>query len=163
MDFEIRWQQKTKSCHSAAKEFNNNKLIKLIFHHQCRGDANYDKDDGCVNKQRTGNRTKNTYARVRTKSSDGAVNTYRSIEMSSITNVHTNDTMEEEEEKYQDNNGCVAFDSNWITIYGTVLGRTISDSGKFTDCICKSFGDNVGRRRKNNFGVLMKEIGKISI
>eukprot|EP01083_Nonionella_stella_P142272 439877_1 len=106
---------------SAAEEFNNNKLIKLIFHHQCRGDANYDKDDGCVNKQRTGNRTKNTYERVRTKSSDGAVNTYRSIEMSSITTVHTNDTMEEEEEKYQDNNGCVAFDSNWITIYGKYL------------------------------------------
>eukprot|EP01083_Nonionella_stella_P072876 196704_1 len=136
---------------NAAKDAQNKELIKVIFHHQCRGDANFDTDADGANKQRTGNRTRNTY--------EATVNTCSEIEMQPITQVHA---MEKEEQKCtgstEDTNSG-EYDANWITIYGTVSGRTISDSGKFTDCICESFRDNVGRRWKKNFGTLVREIG----
>eukprot|EP01083_Nonionella_stella_P168538 569329_1 len=49
--------------------------------------------------------------------------------------------------------------SNLVTISGNIKGRTMSDYGGFTKCICQSFGKNVDRRRKADFNSLCIEIG----
>eukprot|EP01084_Bolivina_argentea_P047931 88365_1 len=49
--------------------------------------------------------------------------------------------------------------SNLVIISGTVKGRVMSDSGKFTKCICESFGGNVERKIKADLNFLFTEIG----
>eukprot|EP01084_Bolivina_argentea_P274467 467847_1 len=53
----------------------------------------------------------------------------------------------------------VSSDANLMIISGTIAGRTLSDSGNFTECICESFGKNVDRIIKADFNSLYVEIG----
>lgn len=57
----------------------------------------------------------------------------------------------------EDANICA--DSNLVIISGNIAGRTMSDSGYFTKCICESFGKNVERILKADFHSIYVEIG----
>eukprot|EP01084_Bolivina_argentea_P031170 57697_1 len=61
-----------------------------------------------------------------------------------------------------DNNKFVHIskDSNILTIYGNVTGRSLSDSGAFTACICDVFKDNLTKLWKVNLNTLITEIGR---
>eukprot|EP01084_Bolivina_argentea_P253496 425836_1 len=50
-------------------------------------------------------------------------------------------------------------DCNLVIISGNIPGRTMSDTGGFTKCICESFGKNVERIMKADFHGLIAEIG----
>eukprot|EP01083_Nonionella_stella_P146628 461419_1 len=50
--------------------------------------------------------------------------------------------------------------SNLIVVAGNVLGRTMSDSGAFTHCICQSFRHNLANTFKANLNTLMIDIGR---
>eukprot|EP01083_Nonionella_stella_P079302 217487_1 len=56
--------------------------------------------------------------------------------------------------------GAISFDSNYMTISGTISGRTMSDCGHFTKSICDSFGSNMNRKIKADFNALMSDIGR---
>eukprot|EP01084_Bolivina_argentea_P125800 222843_1 len=91
-------------------------LIKIIFHHGCRGEDKY----------------------------VGNVIT-RGIKYGGCRD-DANDTI-------------ISEDSNWAVVWGNIKDRTVSDSGAFTDCICKSFGENLQKTWKIDFRTLMTEIG----
>eukprot|EP01084_Bolivina_argentea_P237089 398554_1 len=63
----------------------------------------------------------------------------------------------------RDNNEIsdVSANSNLITIYGNIDGRSLSDQGDFTRCICKTFNMNLQKSwwMKRNFNSLITEIG----
>eukprot|EP01084_Bolivina_argentea_P076149 137984_1 len=50
-------------------------------------------------------------------------------------------------------------DSNLVIFSGNIKGRTMSDSGNFTKCICESFTKNLQRTIKADFNSLFVEIG----
>eukprot|EP01083_Nonionella_stella_P203581 742783_1 len=116
-----------------ASDADNVKLIKLIFHHGCQGQQNYSVIDEVP--------VKNTQLQTRGPSIHILADAHNSI---SNTNIDTN----------------MAHDSNLVIVSGNIKGRTMSDSGNFTKCICESFGDNVQKRIKADFNTLIVEIGR---
>eukprot|EP01084_Bolivina_argentea_P289240 496633_1 len=55
----------------------------------------------------------------------------------------------------------IAYDSNCLIISGNIKGRTMSDSGNFTKCICNSFKKNLKKKiMKLDFNSLLVEIGR---
>eukprot|EP01084_Bolivina_argentea_P038228 70688_1 len=58
--------------------------------------------------------------------------------------------------EYNSNN--ITYESNFKIISGNVPGRTMSDSGNFTQCIYQSFSNNLTRNMKWTFDALIKEI-----
>eukprot|EP01084_Bolivina_argentea_P294015 505799_1 len=117
----------------AAEDKNiNYDIIKLIFNHVCQGENNYS----------SGNLLANI--------DEEYVFQQRGIFSNDIGG---NESIE------SDNSDDVSADSNLQVISGTVPGRTMSDSGLFTECICKSFGTNVTRFKKRDFNTLIVEIG----
>eukprot|EP01084_Bolivina_argentea_P180439 311747_1 len=59
-----------------------------------------------------------------------------------------------------DNSIDLSYDSNYVIISGNVPGRSMSDSGLFSQCICDSFRANLARRIKADFTALVAEIGR---
>eukprot|EP01084_Bolivina_argentea_P111322 198666_1 len=122
-----------------ADEEENIGLIKLIFNHGCQGEANY--SDGNImglNTYHTTNNEQiddNLYYATR-----GALNMHRTID-----NNHDYD---------------IPHDANCAVIAGNISGRTMSDSGYFTKCICDAFKSNLKRMIKADFNSLMVEIGR---
>eukprot|EP01084_Bolivina_argentea_P076143 137973_1 len=108
----------------------NTSILKLVFHHGCRGVANY--SDGVPN--------------LSAMSSN--------IELTSTVhrgyNVHTSIDANNDE--------VVSHDANFIIISGNIEGRTMSDDGHFTKCICISFEKNLKRWIKADFNSLFVEI-----
>eukprot|EP01084_Bolivina_argentea_P019255 35827_1 len=64
----------------------------------------------------------------------------------------------ENEQNIHDHDVC--HDSNCVTVYGTIRGRTMSDEGFFTKFICQIFGNNATKCIKKYFNSLIIEIGK---
>eukprot|EP01084_Bolivina_argentea_P018904 35166_1 len=121
-------------CHeliTVAEENNHPALVKLIFCHGCRGTVNYS----------VSTEDSNLLNNERTDSR-------ATFDFYSAINAYAN------HEKVS-----MSPDSNLIIISGTIKGRAMSDSGKFTQCICKSFGKNVDRAIKADFNALITEIG----
>ena len=54
----------------------------------------------------------------------------------------------------------VSSHSNSLTLYGTIKDWALSDTGKFTKCICKAFRDNVKKKWKDNLNTLITQIGR---
>eukprot|EP01084_Bolivina_argentea_P031172 57704_1 len=54
----------------------------------------------------------------------------------------------------------ISHDANCITIFGNINGRTISDEGNFTQCICSAFRSNLNRMWKVDLNTLLVEIGR---
>eukprot|EP01084_Bolivina_argentea_P089718 161829_1 len=112
---------------------NNSSLIKLLYYHCCRGNANYS----------TGNK-------------------HQVIELRELS-THTTDITRcwFGNEMHEDDH-LRSTDSNFMTVYATVDGRTIGDSGYFTHCIAESFKQNAKRYWlfKRSFAKLMTEIGQ---
>eukprot|EP01083_Nonionella_stella_P284977 970079_1 len=60
--------------------------------------------------------------------------------------------------KVRYNRENMTYESNFGIIAGNVDGRTVSDSGHFTQCIVKSFEANLNRIVKWSWDALIKEI-----
>ncbi len=111
----------------AAEEADNLGLIKIIFHHACRGTVDYHIGNNEIRHQQQRRVTLN----IRIRGS-------------------TNHTSSDD----------ISYDSNCITIYGNISGRSMSDNGYFTQCICDAFGKNVEKLIKATFNELMVDIGR---
>eukprot|EP01083_Nonionella_stella_P176836 619825_1 len=155
-------------------------MVKLIFHHACRGEADYSDFVQTEIRNRTGPKhaaageakqdveeeekkevtvpwahkktmaTKGHYVSVCQDSTE--------IEMVISSGLHSLTRGTQSQSDNQNSNG-LSGDANWVTIYGTKSGNTMSDLGPFTDCICDAFKANACRRKKKNFRDLVTEIG----
>eukprot|EP01084_Bolivina_argentea_P299667 516555_1 len=129
-------------CHEliSTEEFSTiQSLIKVVFYHGCRGDS-----DWSVNHKATYQlQNHETSATVSSKNKHNlAVHPLRGcahiIDKDNVDHCH---------------------DSNLVIISGNIAGRTMSDNGDFTKCICESFGNNLKRILKADFYTLIVEIG----
>eukprot|EP01084_Bolivina_argentea_P296444 510574_1 len=111
--------------------------VKIFFHHGCRGSSNYSKP----NAGKT-NTAINNITEVETTTRGQGFNIY--------TAINNRETMAMDD---------ISYDSNFLIISGTVVGRSMSDSGNFTKCICEAFETNLGKRIKADFNSLVVEIG----
>eukprot|EP01083_Nonionella_stella_P225312 801173_1 len=112
--------------HEMVESAQDANVVKIIFHHGCRGQNDYT----------IGNAVS---PQIPTRS-------ILSINRLINDNVTTTDVL--------------STDSNCITISGNISGRTMSDSGNFTKCICDSFRNNLKRIWKADFNALLVEIGR---
>eukprot|EP01084_Bolivina_argentea_P078252 141968_1 len=132
----------------AAQYSDNSGIIKIIFNHSCRGTENYS----------------HTY------------------EIESVISMTDHDTDEEKQPIVSGTRGLfdnstsvtkknenvpVYSESNWAIISANVPGRTVSDLGHFTKCICNSFRINLKRECCNalcawkyDLDKIIKEIGR---
>eukprot|EP01084_Bolivina_argentea_P191400 328772_1 len=115
---------------SICEELQQKKLIKLIFHHACRGHSDWH-FEGITSKSVE----ENTKYEMRT-----TLNMNGSIDNKTYSNI--------------------AYDANCMTIFGNIEGRAMSDYGYFTDCIRESFGKNMNKLLKLSFSALITEIGR---
>eukprot|EP01083_Nonionella_stella_P006352 18441_1 len=135
---------------SQAKHNEVSELTKIIFHHGCQGDVDYNHGSVVSTGMRTTQSTPDNTA--------SATNT--AIMMTNMI------TSTDEEEKdimivpSPSNANNIAFESNCVTVCGNVPGRSMSDSGKFTNCICEAFSRNLQKIIKSDFNSLMTEIGR---
>eukprot|EP01084_Bolivina_argentea_P197795 338880_1 len=129
---------------------NNTSLIKLLFHHGCRGNADHhlSRLDNVISKQDDNNR-------CCCACSGCFKNNDLQLQQNSAHNTRAMWTPNSN----NNNNKIMAGDSNCVTVYGTISGRAMSDSGYFTQSICHSFGNNAQRRLKQDFVSLLIEIG----
>eukprot|EP01084_Bolivina_argentea_P270793 460534_1 len=130
----------------------NDKIVKVIFHHECRGTVDYSIGYSSGTHTRPPPKAKGKHKYQFPNSEENVSN---QIEMQTMGTSNA-------EEKYAVNDSSVsaAYESNWITVYGTKQGRSMSDSGQFADCICDSFGKNATRKWKKNLRPLLVEIGQ---
>eukprot|EP01084_Bolivina_argentea_P225950 381738_1 len=130
---------------SILEDSGNNATIKISFQHACRGAANY--HDGLPAKH---------------GDADGKIDIVRNEQISKPKQLKQRGGMNMIElqnlKKAQINEQSAA--SNWVIIYATINGRTISDCGDFTQCICDAFGKNVNSIKKKNLRELITEIGR---
>eukprot|EP01084_Bolivina_argentea_P224687 379885_1 len=117
-------------CHELICASDKTDLIKLIWNHTCRGTSNYTDGDGIRGK-----------------------NKMHSIKASF--NIHTAINSDSDSNR----KGYISEESNLVIISGNVKGRTLSDSGKFTECIVESFEKNLEKIIKADFNSLFVEIG----
>eukprot|EP01084_Bolivina_argentea_P251427 421683_1 len=125
----------------------NSDVVKLIFHHQCRGTAIF----------HTG--------KLKHRTTDTIQSEMQPIKKSEEKfEEDTGSNNGQEEKNANSNNGDEMFsdDANWITIYGTIDGRAMSDKGNFSDCIYESFDKNIKRNwsLKKDLIQLVTEIGQ---
>eukprot|EP01084_Bolivina_argentea_P167469 290639_1 len=110
-------------------------LIKFLVHHGCRGSGNY--------------HIGNTFATM-----DNTVEpedwTNRSC-CDCVTRIVPNT---DDNNKYDD----LLYDANCVTIYGNISGRSMTDSGIFTDCIYNAFANNLSTAIKASFRSVIGEI-----
>eukprot|EP01083_Nonionella_stella_P081758 225408_1 len=85
-------------------------------------------------------------------SSDGECLSKKKEDVTRVSNV-------EDEMKYNENEYAQSEFSDWAILWGNITGRTVSDKGHFTDCICNEFAQNAGKKRKDNFRELITRIG----
>eukprot|EP01084_Bolivina_argentea_P215930 366698_1 len=109
------------------------KLVKLIFHHGCKGNADYSIPSVA----------KSNLLDVNT----AGHHKFR-FKHSYVQNMKVNDKKQ------------MSYDSNLVIISGNILGRSLSDSGHFTKCICEAFANNLGKILKRDFNSLVVEIGR---
>eukprot|EP01084_Bolivina_argentea_P230707 389187_1 len=115
-----------------AEEYSDNQgLLKLIFHHGCRGDADYSLSPS----------SKSIISPLSSESRGSLLLTSNV----GMTNVNDNSNMSAE--------------SNLIIVSGNIVGRTMSDEGHFTQCIVDSFEENTERLLKADFYSLFVQIG----
>eukprot|EP01084_Bolivina_argentea_P191399 328771_1 len=121
-----------------SEELDRTELIKLIFHHGCRGNVDFHIGkiaEISVEVEEKGKEDFDIKHRTRAAfNMDGVIDNNQPVD--------------------------ITFDANTVTISGNIKGRAISDSGYFTDCICESFQNNLDRMVKANFGTLIAEIGR---
>eukprot|EP01084_Bolivina_argentea_P294014 505797_1 len=124
----------------AAKEGETSDFIKLIFNHVCQGENDYSDGNGLspeiVTIVRHGN-TDEQYEYQKGRIPDKSPG---------FNNRHSTDD--------------ISPDSNLEVIAGNGPGRTMSDSGNFTGCICQSFEKNEQRKIKSDYNILMTEIAR---
>eukprot|EP01084_Bolivina_argentea_P282268 483129_1 len=124
---------------SIAEQTNNLELIKVIFYHCCRGYEDYHS----VTKTVASN-TEQTYENqdytTRTRGS--------SFRLGNIVDNNDENTLK------------MSHDSNLMIVSGNIIGRTMSDSGYFTECIFDAFKNNLERVVKDDFNALLVEIGR---
>eukprot|EP01084_Bolivina_argentea_P297408 512359_1 len=111
----------------------NSNLIKLIVNHGCRGQYNYSDNSSITTTTQIRGKNKN----VQTKASFNI--------SESINNKNQTENISDQ--------------SNLIIISDNVKGRTMSDSGTFTECICDSFAKNLNRKMKATLQSQLVEIG----
>eukprot|EP01083_Nonionella_stella_P001863 5356_1 len=56
------------------------------------------------------------------------------------------------------NDETISYESNLVTVSGNIKGRSVSDKGDFTKCVCVVFRNNEKRWIKSDFDTLLKEI-----
>eukprot|EP01084_Bolivina_argentea_P123166 218283_1 len=115
----------------------NLELMKIIFHHSCRGDADY--SIGEI-----------VYVPVTQESENIEKRKEHQTRAMFDINFSVNNN----------NDNKISHHSNCVTISGNIVGRSLSDSGHFTKCICNSFKNNLRRVAKANFTSLIAEIGR---
>eukprot|EP01083_Nonionella_stella_P256386 878828_1 len=102
-------------------------VIKLLFHHGCRGHMNHHHGSP-----------------VSSDNVDGNVSRP----------ILINRNIDNKDGKH------MSPESNFATIYGNIDGRTMSDGGYFTECICKVFLNNLNQTFKSGLCALIAEIGR---
>eukprot|EP01084_Bolivina_argentea_P276819 472413_1 len=121
-------------------------MMKLIFYHGCRGDANY--TDGDVSRT---NKFISLHVDVVEKVEEEKYE-IKKIDSRQTKSIFVGNSMK--------NKQYMSADSNCLVISGTITGRTMSDSGNFTKCICDSFSNNLRKNIKKDLNAMLVEIGK---
>eukprot|EP01084_Bolivina_argentea_P294445 506598_1 len=133
----------------------NTEAIKVIFHHCCRGTANY---NVCNSTTRPIDTSQiGQYMSINSYETE-ETNEIKEIEMEPLSSVNIQNNMENKDDNKEKQ--TMATESNWVTIFGQSKGRAISDSGTFTQCVCDTFEKNATRTIKKNFKSLYLEIGQ---
>eukprot|EP01083_Nonionella_stella_P268192 906470_1 len=136
---------------STAELAGNSGMLKLIFHHACRGDADY---SGRAPQKIQGN-AKNCCAFncLGTQNESAEIHTASDVSDAGVQRGLLNDNT------INDSDGCMDAHLNCITLYGTLEDRTISDEGQFTDSICEVFHRNATNFIHNDLQESIREIG----
>eukprot|EP01084_Bolivina_argentea_P004282 8148_1 len=133
---------------SALFEEKNVELIKLIFHHGCRGKENYHigVPQILTTKQNENNNTTNNKYNDAADEKYVSASTHRSIYRGLFKPNITN-------------KNDISCSSNCVTVYGNIENRAMSDCGYFTRSICDLFKDNAEKTLQHDFVSLLIEIG----
>eukprot|EP01084_Bolivina_argentea_P069051 125694_1 len=164
---------------TTAEFANNFGLLKLIFHHACRGNIDYflnvnidvinsDNNDK-VNLTSTINccfRTATLTADEKTDEKNDEKNDDNN-KKKEIINFKNNDNhvLRVQELKLRSLEGSKSINTdcdphaNCVTIYGNIEERALSDQGEFTNAICNAFDKNHTKYIKDDFLCLIREIG----
>eukprot|EP01083_Nonionella_stella_P295264 1003507_1 len=121
-------------------------LIKLIFHHACRGRADYFVDQ--IDKR--SNKFSSKFS-VELKE----IISHKEYEDNKAVPLRTdyNSLLKSKQTKAADAH------SNCVVLYGTIENRALSDNGHFTESICKVFGTNSRNPIKRDLYCLIRQIG----
>eukprot|EP01084_Bolivina_argentea_P251419 421668_1 len=115
----------------AFEEKSINNAVKIIFIHGCRGNVNY---------------YHNSSHEIETKQLNDQFN-HRTVTFMHFDNQSNQDYLN------------MSIDANFVTVWGNIRDRAMSDNGHFTDCIVESFTKNVNRIIKGDLLLLLSEIG----
>eukprot|EP01083_Nonionella_stella_P073215 197794_1 len=157
---EITLESIRHEINTSCKHYDNAELIKLIFHHGCRGGA-----DHHIPKNGTVIQThpdENTWC----CGCSSMKNAETIIKSSEVTDANKNQTRAISNLPFrssagdQQNTNAIPFEANCLTMYGNIVGRVMSDAGHFTKCICSAFQNNLSRSFKADFNSLTVEIGR---
>eukprot|EP01083_Nonionella_stella_P087578 243716_1 len=118
----------------------NTELIKLIFHHACRGSADYFELN---NVQHVGNIELQAYVRERRVNGDNKAVPLRASRSALFDGKQRK---------------AIDAHSNCVVLYGTIEDRALSDDGLFTESICEVFGNNSRSSVQYDLNDLIKQI-----
>eukprot|EP01083_Nonionella_stella_P074578 202348_1 len=124
-------------------EYATSEMIKVVYHHKCRGSANHSRSQRKSNTEHSFGLAAPLIRTVTDADRNIAV-----TEMQSSSNNPVNER-----------NFVTSVESNWVDIYGTIKGRTVSDEDIFADCVCEAFERNATRIIKKNFKTLTTDFG----
>eukprot|EP01083_Nonionella_stella_P083981 232316_1 len=131
---------------TAAEFAGHPELIKFIFHHACRGHADYFKAhqiEKCSNKFSVELKEIVTYKKRDARDS-------KTVPLrTDYSDVLGNRKQRTEPDAH----------SNCVVLYGTIEDRALSDDGHFTESICKIFGSNSTNLIKRDLYSLIRQIG----
>eukprot|EP01083_Nonionella_stella_P052125 138419_1 len=138
---------------TAAEDTGNESLIKLIFHQGCQGTADYTDESRIPAAEDMPIKSHENHSFWPCCPSFS--NQIKGMSYAQKRNVFNIDSSIDNTQIHH-----ISHVSNLIVVAGNVLGRTMSDSGAFTHCICQSFRHNLANTFKANLNTLMIDIGR---
>eukprot|EP01084_Bolivina_argentea_P207716 354356_1 len=149
-------------------EASDNKCLKIVFYHACRGDVNYHTGETidelnetydenncdcnlcCISKDFRQN------DKIQIPQQD--LDHIQSVQMTNIkvkisNKVAKSPVAHRAIVSFNNNNDSynISSDANFITLFGNIKNRTTSSKGYFTHCVCEVFGENAKKWKKKGF------------
>eukprot|EP01084_Bolivina_argentea_P266239 451510_1 len=148
---------------SSLEDGGNHELIKILLTHCCRGGNNY----SLGSNRTTDNYMPNQSTQLKQVHTDSYnIVPSQDIELTELTRLKIDEDNEQKHDENSDSDletksrSIESKDANWIIVYGTIKGRTVSDSGYLAHCVSASFTKNAKRRKKKDLHSLIVEIGR---